>query len=55
LTALLLPSTLVAGFFGMNTKDMPFQASDGGTWVALVLVAAAGGITYCILKRLKAH
>jgi zinc transporter len=54
LTALLLPSTLVTGFFGMNTKDMPFQASDGGTWVALVLVAAAGGITYWILKRIGA-
>jgi zinc transporter len=25
LTALLLPPTLVTGFFGMNTKDMPFQ------------------------------
>ena len=54
LTALLLPSTLVTGFFGMNTKDMPFQASDGGTWVALILVAAAGGLTYWILKRVDA-
>lgn len=54
LTALLLPSTLVTGFFGMNTKDMPFQTSDGGTWVALVVVAAAGGLTYWVLKRVKA-
>lgn len=51
LTALLLPSTLVTGFFGMNTKDMPFQAYDGGTWVALVIVALAGGVTYWVLKR----
>ena len=27
LTACLLPPTLVTGFFGMNTKDMPFQTS----------------------------
>ena len=32
LTACLLPPTLVTGFFGMNTKDMPFQNTDGGTW-----------------------
>lgn len=54
LTALLLPSTLVTGFFGMNTKDMPFQASDGGTWVALVLVIGAGALTYWALKRMDA-
>jgi len=35
LTACLLPPTLVTGFFGMNTKDLPFQSIDGGTWYAL--------------------
>ena len=34
LTACLLPPTLVTGFFGMNTKDLPFQNTDGGTWMA---------------------
>jgi zinc transporter len=33
-TACLLPPTLVTGFFGMNTKDMPFQTTDDGTWLA---------------------
>ena len=28
LTACMLPSTLVTGFFGMNTKDMPFQDGE---------------------------
>jgi zinc transporter len=46
LTACMLPSTLVTGFFGMNTKDMPFQNGDGGTWYALLLVIAAGALTY---------
>ena len=40
LTACLLPPTLVTGFFGMNTKDMPFQNSDGGTWMAGVVALA---------------
>ena len=31
LTASLLPPTLVTGVFGMNTKDLPFQSTDGGT------------------------
>jgi zinc transporter len=54
LTACLLPSTLVTGFFGMNTKDMPFQTGDGGTWYALLVVIAAGGLTWWLLRRTKA-
>ena len=45
LTACLLPPTLVTGFFGMNTKDLPFQNSDGGTWYALLVVITAGALT----------
>ncbi|MBT1514243.1 hypothetical protein KIP88_27500 [Bradyrhizobium sp. SRL28] len=54
LTACMLPSTLVTGFFGMNTKDMPFQTGDGGTWYALLLVIAAGALTWWLLRRTKA-
>lgn len=54
LTACLLPSTLVTGFFGMNTKDMPFQNTDGGTWWALAFVILAGALTWWVLKRSKA-
>ena len=54
LTACFLPPTLVTGFFGMNTKDMPLQASDSGTWMALVLVIAAGAVCYWALRRLRA-
>jgi zinc transporter len=54
LTACLLPPTLVTGFFGMNTKDLPFQDMAGGTWWALVLSAAAGGVAYWLLARLRA-
>jgi len=54
LTACMLPSTLVTGFFGMNTKDMPFQNGDGGTWYALLFVVLAGGLTWWLLRRTKA-
>lgn len=54
LTACLLPPTLVTGFFGMNTKDLPFQSADGGTWWALLVAAAAGALSYWALARLRA-
>ncbi len=54
LTACLLPPTLVTGFFGMNTKDLPFQNTDGGTWFALLIAAGAGAFSYWALARLRA-
>lgn len=54
LTAGILPPTLVTGFFGMNTKDLPFQNTDGGTWFALALAAAAGAVTYWAIQRMRA-
>jgi zinc transporter len=32
LTVGLLLPTLVTGFFGMNTRDLPFLNTAGGTW-----------------------
>ncbi len=54
LTACLLPPTLVTGFFGMNTKDLPFQNTDGGTWWAMLVAFAAGGVSYWALRRMRA-
>ncbi|MBS0245263.1 MAG: hypothetical protein JSR61_01485 [Proteobacteria bacterium] len=54
LTACLLPPTLVTGFFGMNTKDLPFQNTDGGTWLALLVAFAAGAISYWALRKMRA-
>ncbi|HEV2631245.1 MAG TPA: CorA family divalent cation transporter [Pseudolabrys sp.] len=54
LTACLLPPTLVTGFFGMNTKDLPFQNTDGGTWLALLVAFASGAISYWALRRMRA-
>lgn len=54
LTACILPPTLVTGFFGMNTKDMPFQNTDAGTWVAATIALVAGLACYWALRRLRA-
>lgn len=54
LTACLLPPTLVTGFFGMNTKDLPLLNTDGGSWYALVIAFGAGSFTYWALRRLRA-
>src|SRR5664279_4747310 len=54
LTACLLPPTLVTGFFGMNTQDMPFQNTDGGTWMALGVAMIASAASYWALRRMRA-
>jgi len=53
LTACLLAPTLVTGFFGMNTKSMPFQEVEGGTWYALSVAAIAGVVAYALLMRMR--
>jgi len=54
LTACILPPTLVTGFFGMNTKDLPFQNTDAGTWFAAAAALAAGLTCFWALRRLRA-
>ena len=44
----------MTGFFGMNTKDLPFQNLNEGTWYAFALAVAAAAITYWALRRLRA-
>lgn len=51
LTALFLPATLVTGFFGMNTKGLPFAEDDLGFWYAFGVAAIAAAATYVILLR----
>jgi len=54
LSACLLPPTLVTGFFGMNTKDLPWQNTAGGTWLALLVALGAGAFSYWALRRMRA-
>ncbi|HEY1311460.1 MAG TPA: CorA family divalent cation transporter [Pseudolabrys sp.] len=54
LSACLLPPTLVTGFFGLNTKDMLWQNTDGGTWPALAVASGASALSYWTLRRMRA-
>jgi zinc transporter len=38
----------------MNTKDLPFQNADGGTWLALLVAVAAAVVAYWLLSRMRA-
>jgi zinc transporter len=49
MTALLLPTTLVTGIFGMNTGSLPLSG-PGGTFAATLLAAAAALATFLFLR-----
>jgi Mg2+ and Co2+ transporter CorA len=38
----------------MNTTDMPFQNTDGETWLALPVAFAAGALSDWALRRTRA-
>jgi zinc transporter len=52
LTALLMPATLVTGFFGMNTDGMPFTHGAYGTLVAGLIAFGSAGMSYWLLGRM---
>lgn len=51
LSTIALPAIVVSGFYGMNTKDLPFAASPHGTWIALGLMAATTAGLLWVLRR----
>jgi magnesium transporter len=46
-----LPSIVISGFFGMNTKDLPFMHSPHGSAIALGLMSAATVVLLVVLKK----
>ncbi len=52
MTALLMPATLVTGFFGMNTGGLPFAQGPMGTFAAGGLMLASSVITYFALRMM---
>jgi zinc transporter len=52
MTALLMPATLVTGFFGMNTGALPFAQGPMGTVAAGGLMLASSVITYFALRMM---
>ncbi|MDL2407487.1 transporter [Rhizobium calliandrae] len=53
MTAFLLPPTLVTGFFGMNTSNLPFSGGSGGTGYAIGLIIASMAFAWWLLKRVN--
>jgi len=50
-SALLLPGTLIAGIFGMNTAGLPFTTQSSGFGWALATGLAATGVFYWFLRQ----
>jgi Mg2+ and Co2+ transporter CorA len=50
LTALMMPTTLVTGFFGMNTGGLPFASHANGTLMATGVAIATGVLTWLLLR-----
>jgi len=50
MSALLLPATLVTGFFGMNTGGLPLTGGGGGTIEATVIALIASAGTWALLR-----
>lgn len=53
LTAFLMPPTLVTGFFGMNTENLPFAHTDDGTVFAAIIIFLSIGFAWWLLRRFK--
>jgi zinc transporter len=53
LTAFLMPPTLVTGFFGMNTENLPFAHTDGGTVFAAAIILASIAFAWWLLRRFR--
>ncbi|WP_246658337.1 transporter [Rhizobium sp. FKY42] len=53
MTAFLLPPSLVTGFFGMNTSDLPFAHGVGGTTLAFGFIVLSVLCAWWILRRAR--
>ncbi|NNU60594.1 transporter [Ochrobactrum soli] len=51
MSALLLPGTLIAGIFGMNTAGLPFTGDGSGFGWAIVLGVGATALFYWLLRK----
>lgn len=50
MSSMMLPATLVTGFFGMNTGGLPLAEGWSGSFLAALVAVAASAGTYLLLK-----
>jgi magnesium transporter len=53
LSTIALPSIVISGFFGMNTKSLPWAESQYGTWVAVGAMILTTSILLWVLKKFE--
>ncbi|MEK1887389.1 MAG: CorA family divalent cation transporter [Phyllobacterium sp.] len=52
MTAVLLPSTVISGLFGMNTGGLPLAESGHGFWIIAFIALAISAIVYLVVRRI---
>ncbi|WP_158259799.1 CorA family divalent cation transporter [Phyllobacterium phragmitis] len=52
MTAVLLPSTVISGFFGMNTAGLPFADERHGFWIVAIFALTISAIVLLIVRRI---
>ena len=50
--SLFLPPTLITGFFGINTKGLPFADSAHGSLTVFILAVGSAVLAYAIIRIL---
>lgn len=51
-TTVFLPASLISSIFGMNVGGLPLEEDRGGFIWSIVLLVAASGVVFWILKRM---
>jgi len=52
-TTILLPPAFITGFFGINTKGLPFAESDFGALSVAVLCLMSAALVYLMIRRYR--
>ncbi|MBB2970253.1 CorA family divalent cation transporter [Mesorhizobium sp. RMAD-H1] len=52
MTAVLLPSTVISGFFGMNTTGIPFADEHHGFWAVVIFALTISAVVLLIVRRI---
>jgi zinc transporter len=53
LTAMLLPTTIVSGLFGMNVGGVPFSQDPSGFWAISALAVGLAAAVLLFVRRLS--
>lgn len=52
MTAVLLPSTVISGLFGMNTGGLPLASSEHGFWIVAFVALVISAMVYLLVRKI---